>query len=42
MLDYTTEGEFERAAVVGVSIVFLIIGILFISRLLGLRLVGER
>lgn len=42
MLDYTTEGEFERAAVVGVSIVFLIILILLVSRLLGLRLVAER
>ena len=42
MLDYTTEGEFERAAVVGVSIVFLILLMLLISRIVGLRLFAEQ
>jgi iron(III) transport system permease protein len=42
MLDYTTEGEFERAAVLGVFIVLLIIVVLLISRTSGLRLLVER
>jgi iron(III) transport system permease protein len=42
MLDYTTEGEFERAAVLGVFIVLLIIVILLVSRALGLRALVEK
>ena len=37
MLDYITDANQERAAVLGVFLVFIIFGLLFIGRLLGFR-----
>jgi hypothetical protein len=40
MLDYIAEANLEKAAVLGVFIVFLIFALLFITRLLGFRRVA--
>ena len=40
MLDYIAEANMEKAAVLGVFIVFLIFVLLFIARFLGLRRVA--
>lgn len=40
MLGYIAEANMEKAAVLGVFIVFLIFAILFIGRILGLRRVA--
>jgi ABC-type Fe3+ transport system permease subunit len=37
MLDYIAEANQEKAAVLGVFLVFIIFGLLFIGRLLGFR-----